>query len=157
MSHHTATVAWHRGQDVFTDNRYSRAHVWRFDGGVEVPASSSPSNVRLPFSVAENVDPEEGFIAALSSCHMLWFLNLAALAGFCVDSYTDAAEGIAEKNTAGHDWMPRVILRPQVVFTSDHLPDAALVDDLHHRAHEACHLANSVKSEIVIEGSFTRA
>ncbi len=156
MSHHIATVAWTRDDAVFTDNQYSRGHVWRFDGGTEVAASSSPANVRLPFSIEANVDPEEAYVAALSSCHMLWFLNLAALKGFCVDSYTDAAEGTAAKLPDGRDWVPVVVLRPQVVFSGKPIT-AAEVDDLHHRAHHACHLANSVKTEIRTEGTWRHA
>ena len=157
MSHHTAIVAWERGGDVFTDNHYSRAHLWRFDGGAEVAASSSPANVRMPFSVAANVDPEEGFVAVISSCHMLWFLGLAAAAGYCVDSYRDAADGVAAKNAAGHDWMAQVTLRPDIVFSGGKLPDDEAVAALHHRAHQACHIANSVTTGIVIAGAWRAA
>jgi len=94
MAHeYTAQIVWTRDGTVFTDNRYSRGHVWRFDGGVEVPASSSPHSVRLPLSRADAVDPEEAFVAALASCHMLWFLSIAARRGWCVDRYRDQAAG----------------------------------------------------------------
>lgn len=151
MGHsHTATVRWERGEQVFTDRRYSRAHVWRFDGGVEVPASASPSVVRLPLSREDAVDPEEAFVAALASCHMLFFLDLAARAGFRVDSYSDGAEGEMRPNAAGKLFMARVTLRPSIRFGGDRRPTAAEIDDLHHRSHAECFIANSVLSEIVI-------
>ncbi len=116
MSLHHATIAWQRGSAKFTDNRYSRSHTWSFDGGGEVPASSSPSNVKLPYSNAAAVDPEEAFVASLSSCHMLWFLSIAAQRGFCVDRYVDAAAGVMARNAAGKLAMTRVTLHPQAQF-----------------------------------------
>src|SRR5438067_11668849 len=101
MSNYTAVITWERDGAVFTDNRYSRGHRWSFDGGVEIPASASPHVVPLPLSVAEAVDPEEAFIAALSSCHMLWFLWIAADQGFVVESYRDEATGVMGKNGDG--------------------------------------------------------
>ncbi len=154
MSTHQAEVTWQRGQDTFTDNRYHRAHQWRFDGGAVVAASSSPHVVRVPFSDPAGVDPEEAYIAALSSCHMLWFLSIAAEDGFCVDSYADAAEGLMASNEAGQEVMVRVTLKPAVGFSGENIPHDALVADLHHRAHAACYLANSVKTAIEIEGSW---
>ncbi|HVZ65409.1 MAG TPA: OsmC family protein [Lacunisphaera sp.] len=151
MSHYTALVRWDRGSQPFLDNRYSRAHVWRFDGDVEVPASSSPSVVPLPMSRADAVDPEEAFVASLSSCHMLWFLSIAAQRRFVVDSYEDAAEGIMEKNAAGKLAMTRVTLRPLVAFSGDNVPDATQLDALHHEAHAECFIANSVRSEVRCE------
>ena len=150
MSSFGAEVIWKRKEgETFTDRRYSRGHVWRFDGGIEVPASSSPHVVPLPYSVAENVDPEEAFVAALSSCHMLFFLHFASDAGLVIDHYCDAAIGKMEK-VDGKTMITKVTLRPDVRYGGTQ-PDADLIADLHHRAHEACFLANSVKSEIVVE------
>ena len=146
-----ARIHWERGAAPFTDNRYSRGHRWHFDGGVEVPASSSPHTVRVPLSVAAAVDPEEALVASLSSCHMLWFLSLAASGGFRVDEYTDDAIGVMGKNAAGRIAMLRVTLRPRVVFSGERLPSRADIAQLHHRAHEECFLANSVTTEVRIE------
>jgi len=149
MSHYTTIVRWERGAQPFLDNRYSRAHVWRFDGGVDVPASSSPSVVPLPMSRADAIDPEEAFVASLSSCHMLWFLSLAAKRKFTVDSYEDQAEGVMEKNAGGKLAMTKVTLRPRAVFSGPTLPDQTQIEALHHAAHAECFIANSVKSEVV--------
>lgn len=154
MSTHTAAIHWNRNDSRFTDNRYSRAHEWRFDGGAVVPASSSPHVVRIPFSDPAAVDPEEAYVAALSSCHMLWFLGLAARDGFVVDSYLDMALGDMEKDAEGKLAITRVTLRPTVVFSRSKAPDDAVVDALHHEAHASCFLANSVKSDIVLQGSW---
>jgi organic hydroperoxide reductase OsmC/OhrA len=157
MSTHTAVVEWQSNGSRFTDNRYSRAHQWRFDGGAVVPASSSPHVVRVPLSDPARVDPEEAYVAALSSCHMLWFLSLAAAAGVAVDSYRDEALGIMGKNDAGKEWVERVVLRPQVVVRSGAEIDEAAIEALHHRAHEECYIANSVKTVVVVEGTVERA
>lgn len=149
MSSFSAEVTWERGDARFTDNRYSRGHQWRFDGGQVVPASSSPHVVPLPYSVAESVDPEEAFVAALSSCHMLFFLALAAKKGLVVDSYTDKAEGVMEA-VDGKTQVTRVTLNPRITYAGD-APDRETEADLHHRSHELCFLANSVKSEIEIK------
>ena len=149
-----ASIHWTRGNAVFTDNRYSRGHTWRFDGGVEVPASSSPHSVRVPLSVEAAVDPEEAFVAALSSCHMLWFLNLAAKGGWRVDEYADAAIGVMGKNAAGKIAMLRVTLRPRVRFSGERLPTRADISQLHHHAHEECFIANSVTTEVLCEPLF---
>ena len=151
MSTYTAEIRWSRGDQKFTDNRYSRGHTWRFDGGTEVPASSSPAVVPLPMSVAAAVDPEEAFIASLSSCHLLWFLSIAAKRGYIADSYADDASGVMEKNAAGKFAMTKVTLRPLVKFSGAKIPDRAQLDALHHAAHEECFIAHSVRSEIVIE------
>ena len=135
MSAYTAEIRWNRGEQKFTDNRYSRAHTWRFDGGTVVPASSSPAVVPLPMSEATAVDPEEAFVASLSSCHLLWFLSLAAKRGYVVDSYADDACGVMEQNAAGRLMMTRVTLRPLVTFSGANLPDRAALDALHHAAH----------------------
>ena len=151
MSHYTATVAWNRGEQPFTDGKYSRAHVWRFDGGVEVRGSSSPHVVKPPMSDEAAVDPEEAFIASLSSCHMLFFLDFARRGGFRIDSYEDNAEGVLEKGTDGRMAMTVVTLRPKIAFSGDKQPSRAELDDLHHRSHEACFIANSVKTEVRVE------
>ncbi|HUA88706.1 MAG TPA: OsmC family protein [Steroidobacteraceae bacterium] len=146
-----ARILWERGTAPFLDNKYSRGHRWRFDGGVDVPASSSPQVVRAPLSVEAAVDPEEAFIAALSSCHMLWFLDLARREGFCVDAYDDDALGVMGRNAAGRTAIVRVTLRPRVAFSGARLPAAADLERLHHRAHEECFIANSVTTEVLIE------
>jgi organic hydroperoxide reductase OsmC/OhrA len=146
-----ALIHWARGAAPFLDNRYSRGHTWHFDGGVEVPASSSPNVVRVPMSVEAAVDPEEAFVAALSSCHMLWFLHLAAEGGWCVDDYRDDAVGHMGKNAAGKIAMLRVRLRPRVRFSGAPPPDAAQLQGLHHRAHAACFIANSVTTQVDVE------
>ena len=148
MTRILATVAWSRGGATFKDNRYSRGHRWSFDGGVEVPASSSPHVVPLPLSVEAAVDPEEAFVAALSSCHMLWFLSLAAGQGFVVDSYRDEAEGLMERVARGKMAITVVTLRPHVAFAGGNRPSAEQLAALHHEAHEKCFIANSVKSEV---------
>jgi len=150
MSSFGAKVIWHRQKsEKFTDRRYCRGHVWQFDGGVEVPASSSPHVVPLPYSLAENVDPEEAFVASLSSCHMLFFLHFASDAGLVIDHYADAAMGVME-TVDGKTMITKVTLRPEVTYGGQ-APDIALEDDLHHRAHDACFLANSVRTEVVTE------
>jgi organic hydroperoxide reductase OsmC/OhrA len=151
LSEFTATVEWTRGDAAFVDQRYSRAHTWSFDGGSVVRASSSPHSVPLPWSDASAVDPEEAFVASLSSCHMLWFLLRAAQRGFRVDAYRDAAVGTMARNAEGRLAMTRVVLRPAVTFSGDRVPSRAEVDALHHEAHEACFIASSVRSEVVCE------
>lgn len=149
MSTYTVTVTWTRGDAVFTDQRYSRRHTWKFDGGVEVPASSSPQVVRVPMSDPAGVDPEEALVAAISSCHMLSFLPLAAGAGFVVDSYEDAAVGTMAPNDHGDLWVAHVVLSPEITY-SDKQPTREEEAKLHHRAHEKCFIANSVKTKIEI-------
>ena len=151
MTRYLAGIHWQRGDAVFTDSRYSRAHVWRFDGGVEVPASSSPQVVPLPMSSAAAVDPEEAFVASLASCHMLWFLSLAAARGLCVDRYDDAASGVLARNAEGKMAMTEVTLRPRVAFGAGTEPAQQVLDDLHHRAHEACFIAASVLTRVNCE------
>ena len=150
MAAYLADIHWQRGNAAFVDNRYSRAHVWRFDGGVEVPASSSAHLVPLPMSNAAAVDPEEAFVASLASCHMLWFLSLAAARGFCVDCYDDAASGTLAKNAHGRLAMTEVTLRPRVGFAGS-APTRQALDELHHRAHEACFIAASVLTDVRCE------
>lgn len=148
MSTYLATACWERGSQVFTDNRYSRAHRWTFDGGITVPASSSPSVVPLPFSQPAAVDPEEAFVASLASCHLLWFLSLAAKAGYTVDRYEDAAVGTMARNAEGKLAMTKVELRPVTTFSGPRQPSQAELEALHHRAHEECFIATSVRSEV---------
>ena len=157
MSTHTADIRWERDASPFTDNRYSRVHEWRFDGGAVVPASSSPHVVRVPFSDPSCVDPEEAYVAALSSCHMLWFLSLAARDGYVVDRYVDAARGEMAKNGEGKEPVVRVTLQPAVDFSGTKVPLDAELERLHHEAHASCFLANSVKTEIVVRGSWSHA
>ena len=153
MSHkYEARVTWARPSDAkFTDNRYSRAHEWSFDGGITVRASSSPSVVPLPLSAADAVDPEEALVASASSCHMLYFLFFAAKKGFVVDRYEDQAFGVLEKNEAGKMFMKTITLRPQVTFSGDRTPSTDEMNALHHSAHEECFIATSLKSEILVE------
>ena len=151
MAQYSAEVLWQRDGQHFLDNRYSRRHLLRFDGGVEVAGSSSPHVVPLPMSDAAAVDPEESFVASLSSCHMLWFLSIAAQRRFCVDRYLDSAVGVMAKNDQGKMAMTVVTLRPAVTFSGEHLPTRAQIEALHHAAHEACYIANSVKSEVRCE------
>jgi organic hydroperoxide reductase OsmC/OhrA len=153
MAHeYKATVTWKRGSgETFTDGKFSRAHQWSFDGGVTVPASSSPLSVRLPFSKADAVDPEEALVAALSSCHMLTFLYLAHRQGFVVDAYDDDAVGVMTKNERGKLFISRVALRPRIAFSGAKQPSAAELAELHHHSHEECYIANSVLTEVVVE------
>lgn len=156
MSTYTAGIRWSRGEQKFTDNRYRRAHTWHFDGGTVVPASSSPAVVPVPMSDASAVDPEEAFVASLASCHMLWFLSIAAKQGFVVEAYADDARGVMAKNPAGKLAMTKVTLRPLVTFGGAKLPDRAALDALHHAAHGECFIAASIRSEVVIEPRFAR-
>jgi organic hydroperoxide reductase OsmC/OhrA len=148
---HVATIRWSRGGRLFADHRYSRAHVWRFDGGAEVRASSSPHVVPVPMSDASAVDPEEAFVASLASCHMLWFLDLAARGGFVVDAYEDAAEGVMAKDAEGRLAMTVVTLRPTATFSGAKRPAPAEVEALHRRAHERCFIAASVRTDVRCE------
>jgi organic hydroperoxide reductase OsmC/OhrA len=153
MNTFTAQIHWQRQTgEAFTDKRYSRGHQWHFDGGVTVPGSSSPHSVKLPYSVAEAVDPEEAFVASISSCHMLWFLDIASRAGWVVDDYVDDAQGVmSAREGDGRLWVSHVTLRPAVRFAGDKLPDVSEIQRLHHRAHEECFIANSVRSDVQVE------
>lgn len=152
MHQYGATIRWHRDGQEFVDNRYSRGHEWEFDGGARVPASASPLSVPLPMSVAANVDPEEALVAATSSCHMLFFLWLAARAGWVVDSYVDPAFGVVDKNEQGRMAITRIVLRPQIVF-SGAAPDADQLAHLHEESHRQCYIANSLKAEVVVQAA----
>lgn len=143
---HGARVTWQSGGD-FAANRYTRGHMWRFDGGLEVPASASPSVVPEPYSDPAAVDPEEAFIASISSCHMLWFLDFARRAGFEPTQYEDNATG-ALVTDQGTTWIPRVDLNIRVAWAQ--APDADTHKALHDQAHHACFIANSVRTEIVV-------
>lgn len=151
MSVYTAKVEWSldQGED-FVGNRYSRAHQWSFDGGATVSASSSPAVVPLPWSNASGVDPEEALIASASSCHMLWFLSLAAAQGHTVMRYVDNASGVMAKDGRGRISMTKITLAPEISFAPGEEVDEAALAALHHQAHEKCFIANSLRSEIVI-------
>ena len=151
MSQYKATISWRRGNQSFLDDAYSRGHEWTFDGGLTVPASASPDIVPSPKSIAENIDPEEAFVASLSSCHMLFFLSLAAKKGITVDQYIDVATGIMEQRPDGKTAMTQVTLRPEATYSGNVVADSAQLEALHHRAHELCFIANSVLTEIVVE------
>ncbi len=148
MAKHFATITWSRDNADFKANKHSRAHEWEFDGGLKVPASASPHIVPLPYSVEENVDPEEAFIASLSSCHMLFYLHMARDAGFVVNSYTDKAVGELGKNAAGRMAVTKVTLNPVVTYEGER-PSPKQIDQLHHAAHEHCFIANSVTTDII--------
>jgi organic hydroperoxide reductase OsmC/OhrA len=152
MQEFEAIVDWQRAGQAFSDQRYSRAHEWAFDGGLRVPASSSPLSVPLPMSDASCVDPEEAFVAAASSCHMLFFLSIAATRGFIVDSYHDKAVGFLDTDAEGAVSMTKIVLRPAIAFSGARLPDAVELAVIHHAAHKRCYIANSVKTVITVEG-----
>ena len=150
MSTHTATIRWSRtGDGDFTKGQYSRAHEWAFDGGAVVPAGPSPHIVPDPWGNPAGVDPEEAFVASLSSCHMLFFLDFARRGGWTVETYVDEAESVMEKGADGKMAITRVELRPKIEWDGD-APDEAAIADLHHRAHDACFIANSVTSEVSV-------
>jgi organic hydroperoxide reductase OsmC/OhrA len=151
MAEYKATIVWNREGALFTDNRYSRGHVWRFDGGVEVPASASPQVVKPPLSVEAAVDPEEALVASLSSCHMLFFLAIAAKRGFVVDRYQDEPVGVMGKNAAGKTAITQVTLRPLTAFAGEKRPSPDELAKMHHDAHEQCFIAHSVTAEVRCE------
>jgi organic hydroperoxide reductase OsmC/OhrA len=150
MSTYTATIRWTRDRSTdFSKGQYSRAHTWAFDGGLTVPASPSPHIVPAPWNDPAGVDPEEAFVASLSSCHMLFFVDFARRAGFVVDSYVDEAEGVLEKRADGKMAITEVTLRPRIIWGGTP-PDEAALSDLHHRAHENCFIANSVNCNVTV-------
>jgi organic hydroperoxide reductase OsmC/OhrA len=153
---HGCAIEWTRGDAVFTDNQYSRAHRWRFDGGAVVPGSSSPHSVRVPWSDPAAVDPEEALVAAVASCHMLWFLSLAAQAGWVVESYTDEPQGCMGRFADGHQGITQVLLRPQVVIAAGPAGEHEAMARLHHAAHERCDIAHSIRGEVRVEGTVRR-
>jgi organic hydroperoxide reductase OsmC/OhrA len=153
MAHeYLATVRWQRDGADFEGNRYSRGHLWSFDGGIEIPASASPLVVPPPLSKADAVDPEEAFVAAVSSCHMLTFLWVASKRGLVVDSYEDHARGVMTKNERGKLFVSKVTLDPAIAFSGERRPTPAEIAELHHLAHAECYIANSVLTEIVVAG-----
>jgi organic hydroperoxide reductase OsmC/OhrA len=151
MSTYTAQLVWERGGQDFLSQKYSRRHKIHFDGGAEVLASSSPSVVPVPASDPAGVDPEEAFVASLSSCHMLWFLFVAAKRGFVIDRYEDNPTGVLERNAERRFVMSVVTLRPKITWSGAKQPTAAELDEMHHKAHEECYIANSVKTEVRVE------
>lgn len=152
MFDYPATIVWKRQLDeLFTDKKYSREHEWEFESGNKLPASPSHHIVPLPHSNPENIDPEQAFVAALSSCHMLFFLDLASSAGFVVDSYEDAAIGELRRVERNIYAMTRVTLKPKSTYSGEKIPTREDLEQLHHKAHEMCYIANSVKTEIVTE------
>ena len=151
MANHKATISWKRTSEEFLKGRYSREHTWTFDGGLVVPASPSPSVVPAPFSNAAYIDPEEAFVASLSSCHMLTFLYLAGRKGFQVDSYDDEAVGVLTKNERKVAWVSTVTLNPRIVYSGAKRPTREEEQHLHHESHEQCFIANSVKTEVIVE------
>jgi organic hydroperoxide reductase OsmC/OhrA len=155
MSVHTATVSWtlEPGAD-FPKGRYSRAHTLSFDGGITALGSASPSVVPLPWSDPAGVDPEEMFVAALSSCHMLTFLDLARRAGFYITAYADTAEGVMTKNEQGAHWVSTVTLRPAITWQGA-APGETEETALHDAAHHACFIANSVRTDVRVEPATT--
>ncbi|MFN0279712.1 MAG: OsmC family protein [Pyrinomonadaceae bacterium] len=153
MSTYTAKVMWKSDSpESFAKNQYTRGHTWEFDGGISVPASSSPHAVRVPFSVEAAVDPEEALVASASSCHMLSFLWVASKKGFVVDSYEDNAVGEMAANEQGKQWLAKITLDPQIVWSGETQPNAEEIAAMHHEAHEICYIANSIKSEIIVNG-----
>ena len=152
MSTYRATVDWRCDGD-FAARRYSRVHTLSFDGGLTVPGTAGPANVNPRYSMEGALDPEQAFVASLSACHMLWFLDIAARAGFLVEAYRDEAEGTLAEGPGGKQMMTRVVLRPRVSFTGERRPDPEALAVLHHAAHAACFIANSVTSEVVIESA----
>ena len=148
MANYQATVEWARNGQHFLDNKYSREHVWHFDGGITVKGSSSAHVVPLPYSSLDAVDPEEALVVALASCHMLSFLYVAAKAGFLVDDYRDEAVGKMSKNERGKAWISEVVLHPQIHFSGARMPDVLEIKALHHQAHDECFIANSVKTDV---------
>jgi len=148
MSEHRATVRWDQAGGPFAKRQYSRAHTWSFDGGVTVPAAASPSAVPAQFTDPSAVDPEEAYVAAIASCHLLSFLPLAALAGLEVLRYEDDAVGKMTKNERGKLWVSEVELRPRITWAEGKGPSAALEAELHRRAHDDCYIASSVRTEI---------
>jgi organic hydroperoxide reductase OsmC/OhrA len=151
MAEYKAIIKWQRSSPEFLRGKYSREHTWTFDGGSTVPASSSPHVVPVPWSNPAAVDPEEAFVAAISSCHMLTFLFLAAKRGFQIDSYEDEAVGSMTKNEKGVPWISSVVLNPKIGWSGDKIPASTDLEQLHHLAHEQCFIAQSVKTEVTVK------
>lgn len=150
MSNHKAIIRWTRTSPDFLAGQYSREHTWTFDGGLTVPASPSPSVVPVPYSNPAHVDPEEAFVAAVSSCHMLTFLYIASREGFQVDSYDDEAVGSMSRNERGVPWVSAIALHPKIVYSGEKRPTPADEERLHHMAHEQCFIANSIRTAVTV-------
>jgi organic hydroperoxide reductase OsmC/OhrA len=152
MSEHKATIRWTRTGDEFLKGRFPRAHTWSFDGGLTVPASSSPAAVPAPYSNPANIDPEEAYVASISSCHMMTYLWVAYRNGFIVDSYEDEAVGVLTKNEKGIPWVSVITLHPKISYSGDKIPTAEDIEKFHHQAHDNCFISNSVKTEVKVAG-----
>ncbi|MEO0913741.1 MAG: OsmC family protein [Pseudomonadota bacterium] len=152
MVEHVVDVRWALGDADFAANTYSRAHEIVLDGGITVPGSASPHVVPPPRSVEAALDPEEAYVAALSACHMLWFLDLARQAGRVVERYDDHARGTMARRSDGTFWISKVVLDPKITWRGA-APEAEDLADLHHRAHENCFIANSVRTEVTVAGA----
>lgn len=150
MGEYKATVRWQQTEGSFREGKYSRKHTWSFDGGLSVPASSSPQVVRVPYSDPAGVDPEEAFVAAISSCHMLTFLYLAQKQGFDVESYEDDAVGMMTKNAQRVSWVSSVVLTPRIRYAGERRPSREELQKLHDDAHHECFIAQSVKTDIQV-------
>jgi organic hydroperoxide reductase OsmC/OhrA len=150
MHTYSAEITWEDEDDSFSTGKYSRAHRWTFDGGITVPASSSPQVVRLPYSREDAVDPEEAFVAAVSSCHMLTLLFIIHQKGFVVKRYRDQAAGFMEKGADGREWISRIELNPQILFEG-RAPSAAELKELHEKAHHECYISNSIKTSVEVK------
>lgn len=150
MSQHVCKVHWERQGPDFLRGQYSREHVWSFDGGIEIPASPSPHVVPSPWSNSAFVDPEEAFVAAVSSCHMLTFLWLASKAGWVADEYVDHAIGEMTRNDRGVLWVSTISLRPQIIWSGERIPSPSEVEELHHQAHDQCFIAQSIQTQVVV-------
>jgi organic hydroperoxide reductase OsmC/OhrA len=147
MSEHKVTLSWNRGEAPFEYQKYPRNHTWKFDGGQEMQATAAPAYLGDP----KNVDPEEAFVAALSSCHMLTLLAIACKQKFVLDEYVDEAVGHMEKNAEGKMAITRVTLKPKITWSGEKQPSAQELEKLHHAAHDNCFIANSVKCEVNVE------
>jgi organic hydroperoxide reductase OsmC/OhrA len=152
MSEHKATIRWTRTGDEFLKGKFPRAHTWSFDGGLTVPASSSPFAVPVPYSDPAGVDPEEAYVASISSCHMMTFLWCAYRSGFVVDSYEDEAVGVLTKNEKGILWVSLITLHPKISYSGPKLPTPEDIERLHHQAHDNCFISNSVNTEVKVAG-----
>jgi organic hydroperoxide reductase OsmC/OhrA len=153
MSTHKATIRWNRASPDFLKGKYSREHTWTFDGGITVAASPAPSSVPPPYCNPANVDPEEAFVASVSSCHMLTFLYVAAKAGFEIKSYEDEAVGVMTKNEKGVPWVSTITLHPRIIWGDARRPTSVEEERLHHAAHEQCYVANSIKTVVNVESA----
>jgi len=152
MSQHKAKIEWKGWTPEFGLGKYSRVHTWSFDGGLTVPASAAPGVVPAPFVDPAGIDPEEAFVASISSCHMLTYLHVARRAGFQIESYVDEAVGDMAKNDKGIPWVATVTLNPQIVYVGDKRPSHEEEAQLHHKAHDGCYVSQSVKSDVKVAG-----